>query len=138
MKGVESSGKVWTDYDWKRLILLTYAMAQEAYQDYGRKRMNNMSGMKAFDIFQSHLVRLYGDIRPDLMSSLQRKESIKFMKEGELDALIAIMDHARKVNRRLKDDVAVEILDRMGLFLKHWGLTDIEMKEVERRQGGAS
>lgn len=138
MKSGEESGRVWTDYDWKRLVLITHAMAHEAYQDYTRQRMNNMVAMRSFDIFQSHLVRLYGDIRPNLMSSLKRKETIQFMKEGELDTLIKVMDHARLINKRLRDDVAIGIFDRISLFLNHWGLTDIEMKTKGYPEGGGA
>lgn len=128
----EGTGEVWTDWDFKRVIAITHAQANEAHQMYYHKKLNGAAAAKEFDVFLSHLSRLYADIRPFLQEVVKEgklKRRVMMPKEVQsLKTFIRIMDKSRELNKRIKPDVAVRFFDYVTLFLKEWGLLDIEQR----------
>lgn len=123
-------GEVWTDYDFKRVLAITHSQCSEAYQSYYRKRLQGANAGGDYDNFLSIFSRLYGDIRPFLVDISEGKQVRKRGKDGhnkdQIKEFIKVMDNSRRTMRRLKPQVAIQFLDYLTIFLKEWGLLDIE------------
>ncbi len=121
------SDEVFAEYDWKRMVLYLYELANDDLQEYMRLNFNQHKALKTYDSFLSKLARLFTDIRPKLEK--QREKGEKEVVEGSqmsVDDVIEIMDVMRNTQQRLKPEVAIQIFDVLTVFLEKWGLTKVE------------
>ena len=122
------SDEVFAEYDWKRMILYLYELANDDLEEYMRLNFNEHKALKTYDRFLARLARLFTDIRPKL--DKQRHKEVEGSKMTVAN-VIEIMDTMRNTQQRLKPEVAIQIFDVLSVFLEDWGLTKVERTKLD-------